>query len=210
MGELELRRQLVKAGRDLYRQGMLAGNGGNLSARLPDGGGVLITPSGAGKGRLRPADLLVIDLEGQGTEGRPSSETPLHLAIYRRYPWVGAVVHAHPVSATALAVMHRPIPVDTLPEGLVALGAIPCVPYVPPAGPALGEAVAPALEQGDGALLLNHGAVTIGRTVAEAQAKMEVLESLAAVALKAPEAVLLPAAEVERLRGIWRARRTST
>jgi len=207
MAELDLRRELVRAGRELYRQGMLAGAGGNLSARLPDGG-VLITPSGLAKGRLRPADLLVLDLDGRGA-GKPSSETPLHLAIYRRFPWVGAVVHAHPVNATALAVMHRSIPVETLPEGLVALGAIPCVPYVPPAGPALGEAVAPALDEGDGALLLNHGAVTIGRTVAEAQAKMEVLEALAAVALKAPQAVPLPAAEVERLRAIWRSRRAT-
>lgn len=210
MVETELRRALIRAGRDLYRQGMMAGPSGNLSARLaPDR--ILITPSGTAKGRLRAEELLVVDLEGQVVTGagRPSTESPMHLAIYRRFPWVGAVVHAHPIHATALAVAHRPIPTDTLPEALFALGSLPLVEYLPP-GPVLGEAVAAALEEADGALLLNHGAVTIGQTVADAQGKMEVLESLADIALqvgKAGPAVALPQEEVARIRAIWRQRR---
>lgn len=213
MVEPELRRALVQTGRDLYRQGMMAGASGNLSARV-DEEHILITPSGALKGRLCAADLLVIDMHGQVVtgDGRPSSETNLHLAIYRRYPAVRAVVHAHPLKATALAAAHRPIPVDTLPEALFALGSIPIVPYLPSTNPALGESVAEALNDADAALLLNHGAVTIGRSVEAARSKMEVLEALADTAIQTHllgGAVPLPEAEVDRLRNIWRQRRWS-
>lgn len=206
-----LRQELVRAGRELYRQGMMAGAAGNLSARL-DAERVVITPSGKPKGRLRQGDLLVIDLAGQVLEGegRPSSETAMHLAIYRRYPGVGAVCHAHPLKATALAAAHRPIPVESLPEALFALGSIPLVPYLPAATPALGEAVADALAEADGALLLNHGAVTIGPSVEAARGKMEILEALAETAIQTHllgGAVSLDPAEVERLRSIWRQRR---
>jgi L-fuculose-phosphate aldolase len=210
--EAQARRALVRLGRELYAQGMMAGSTGNLSVRL-GADRVLITRSGAHKGRLRSDDLLVIDLDGQlltGT-GHPSTETPMHLAIYRRHPWAGAVVHAHPPKATALAAAHRPIPLDTLPEGLFALGDLPHVPYRPSKDPAYGEAVAQALDGADGALLLNHGAVTVGRDLAQAGAKMEILEALAAVAADhlamGVAGVPLPAAEIERIRAIWRNRR---
>lgn len=207
----DLCRALVRAGRDLYRQGMMAGPSGNLSARL-DPERVIITPSGTAKGRLRPADLLVVDLEGRPVDsaGRPSSETGLHLAIYRRFPHVQSVIHAHPLNATALAAAHRSITVDSLPEALFALGSIPLVPYMPSTNPALGEAVAAALEDADGVLLLNHGAVTIGPSVEATKGKMEILEALAAIEIQTAllgGAVRLPAAEIERLRAIWRHRR---
>jgi L-fuculose-phosphate aldolase len=211
VAETDLRRALVTAGRDLYRQGMMPGACGNLSTRL-DSQRVLITPSGAAKGRLRPGDLLVIDLEGWvlGGEGRPSTETPLHLALYRRFSGVAAVVHAHPVKATALAVAHRPIPVEALPEALFALGSVPLIPYGPSGDAAYADQAAAAFEQADAALLLNHGALAIGRSVAAAQGKMEVLESAAAMALETDQlggAVALPEHEVDRLRALWRHRR---
>lgn len=211
--ESRARRELVRAGREFYRQGMMAGAAGNLSARL-DQERILITPSGAAKGRLRPSDLLIINLAGEVLEGcgRPSSETAMHLAIYRRFPEAGAVIHAHPPKSTALAAAHQPVLVEMLPEALFVLGSVPMVPYVPPASPELGEAVATALDQGDGALLLNHGAITIGTAVEAARRKMEVLEALAETAIQAHllgGGVLLPPTEVERLRQIWRQRRWS-
>lgn len=209
--EDQLRQALAWAGETLYRQGMMAGPSGNLSARL-DAERLLITPSGKAKGRLQPADMLIIDMDGKllAGEGRPSSETAMHLAIYRRLPHVQAVVHAHPLKATALAAAHKPIPVDTLPEALFALGSIPLVGYLPATTPALGEAVAAALEDADGAVLLNHGAVTVARSVEAATGKMEILEALADTAITTHllgGAVPLPASEVERLRAIWRSRR---
>lgn len=206
-----LREALVEAGRGLYALGMMAGAAGNLSARL-DADRILITPSGAAKGRLKPSDLLIIDLDGKRLEGegRPSAETAMHTAVYRRMRHVAAVCHAHPIKAGALSAAHKPIPVDTMPEALFALGSIPCVPFIPSATPELGEAVAEALVDADGCLLFNHGAVTIGRSVEAARNKMEVLEALAETAILTHTlggAVPLPATEVERLRGIWRQRR---
>jgi L-fuculose-phosphate aldolase len=209
--ELELRRALVRAGRDLYRQGMMAGAAGNLSARL-DAERILITPSGTAKGRLRPQALLMIDPEGRllAGEGRPSAETAMHTAIYRAFPQVEAVVHAHPVKASAMAAAHRPIPTDTLPEALIAMGDIACVPFIPSATTELAEAVAAALAEADGALLFNHGAITIGRSLESARMKMEILEALADTAIAVETlggGVPLPPAEVARLKGIWRQRR---
>jgi L-fuculose-phosphate aldolase len=212
MVERELRRALVRAGRDLYRQGMMAGASGNLSARLPDSDQILITPSGAAKGRLRPEDLLIVDLEGRlvAGAGRPSAETAMHTAIYRALPQVQAVVHAHPVKASAYAAARRPIPTDTLPEALIAMGGIACVAFIPSGTAELAGAVAAALADADGALLFGHGALTIGRTVEGARMKMEILESLAETGIHTQAlggGVALPAAEAERLRAIWRARR---
>jgi len=209
--ETVLRRLLVRAGRDLYRQGMMAGTAGNLSARL-DESRVLITPSGVAKGRLRTEDLIVISMDGKVLEGRgkPSSETGMHLAIYQRFPQVMAVIHAHPPMATALAAAHRLLAVEALAEALYLLGSVPVVPYLPPGSQQLAERVADALQQGDGALLQNHGAVTVGTTVEAARCKMEVLEALAGVTFRAVRlggAVPLPPAEVERLRGLWQQRR---
>jgi L-fuculose-phosphate aldolase len=210
--EQQCRREIVLAGRNLYRQGMMAGSTGNLSVRLAEDR-VLITRSGAPKGRLCLGDLLVVDHEGRilaGT-GQPSTETPMHLAIYQRHPWAGAVVHAHPPKATALAAAHLPIPLETLPEGLFGLGALPAVPYLPSREPAYGESVAVALDGADAALLLNHGAVTVGRDLGKALAKMEILEALAAVAVDHRAMGVtgepLDPAEIERIRAIWRSRR---
>jgi len=110
MVEAELRRALVRAGRELHRRDMAPGAAGNLSSRLAPGR-YLITPSGAAKGRLRPADLLIVDAAGCLVDGAgcPTSETPLHMAVYGRFAHVGAVVHAHPPAATALAIAHRPL-----------------------------------------------------------------------------------------------------
>lgn len=92
----ELRRKICQAARQIAQAGYVAANDGNLSARCSDGG-VLITPSGVYKGDLEEDMLLEVDLEGRvlsGT-GRPSSESPMHLALYRTRPEVGGVVHTH-------------------------------------------------------------------------------------------------------------------
>jgi methylthioribulose-1-phosphate dehydratase len=95
--------QLCEAGHDLYSCGMLPATSGNLSARLRDGR-ILITISGAHKGRLDASQLILIDSKGKSLDSNsPSSETALHLQIYRRFPEVNAVLHPHSVSATLLS-----------------------------------------------------------------------------------------------------------
>lgn len=95
----------------LYQRGYVVSNDGNVSVRIGEDQ-VLITPSGVSKGRLTPDMLVVCDLEGRVLAGHlhPSSESAMHLLVYRERPDVGAVVHAHPPAATAFSICRRPWP----------------------------------------------------------------------------------------------------
>lgn len=94
---------LIGAGRQLYAQGMVPATSGNLSARLSDGN-VAITVSGKHKGKLAPADIMQVDLDGHSIDGqRPSAETLLHTRLYRRFPEAQFVLHPHSVNATVLS-----------------------------------------------------------------------------------------------------------
>ena len=104
MKEVQL---LIDAGKELHRRGWVPATGGNLSMRLEDGR-VLITRSGAHKGHLTFEDFLYVDLKGNVLEGsgRPSAETLLHLMVYRRYPYVNAVLHVHSMSSTLISKLY--------------------------------------------------------------------------------------------------------
>src|SRR5439155_19546127 len=95
--EAELRRQIIHICRRLYERGLIAGQDGNISARLSNGL-VLVTPSAVSKVDVEEDDLMVVNPEGRPVAGvgRPSSELGMHLRIYARRPDIRAVVHAHP------------------------------------------------------------------------------------------------------------------
>ncbi|MGC8528709.1 MAG: methylthioribulose 1-phosphate dehydratase [Leptospirillia bacterium] len=87
---------LASLSRHLYRKGWMEGTGGNLSIRRE--GHILITPSGAHKGRIRGGDILELDGEGRPSETerrRPSAETAIHRVLYKLFPQAGAVIHVH-------------------------------------------------------------------------------------------------------------------
>lgn len=99
----ELCAALAEAGRSFDRRGWLPASGGNFSAHPPDGT-VIVTASGVHKGMLGASDFVTLDAEGHPPAGiKPSFETPLHLAVYRRLPQVGAVLHIHGVAGTVLS-----------------------------------------------------------------------------------------------------------
>jgi methylthioribulose-1-phosphate dehydratase len=99
-------RELIEAGRELYRLGMVPATSGNFSARLGDGS-LAITVSGRHKGRLTEDGILRVDADGRSLDGRrPSAETLLHVNIYRRHPGVGVVLHPHSVNATLISRLH--------------------------------------------------------------------------------------------------------
>lgn len=175
--ELQLRQAIVKAGFRLWQDGLVAHTDGNLSVRLDDEW-VLITPSGVNKGTIRPYQILRVHLfsgEIDGS-GKPSVETPLHLAVYRTRSDVRAVVHAHPPYATAFAAAGLALTEPVFPEIVVRFGEIPLVPYATPGTERLADLVAEALQEHDAALLQNHGAITVGRNLEEACGLMEALE----------------------------------
>ena len=198
-----LARELAEATRRLAEGGLIVAREGNASARLPDGE-VVGTPAGARKGDLGPADMVRCDFEGRLTagSGRVSSEILVHLAVYRARPDARAVVHAHPPTATAFAAAGVALDPPILAEAAFVLGRVATAPYHPPGSPELAAAVAAAAAGADAILLANHGALTLGRSPAEALERMETLERCAVIALMAR--VLgggrpLPAPEIARL-----------
>lgn len=196
---------LVAAGARLTDTGILVSVEGNLSVRLSDGR-CLTTPTGRHKGDLEPEDLVLTDPRGRtlGT-GDPSSELPLHVAIYGTRPDVRAIVHAHPRVATAFAVAGRDLPTDGLAEAVVALGVVPTVPFRPPSTTELAATAAAALRDHEALLLAHHGAVTVGPELGIAVERMVQLEHVASIALIADllgGARRLTADDVGRLRGL--------
>ena len=221
MTDTDVRRAIVRVCKRMYERGLIAGADGNVSVRISFDH-VLVTPRGFSKASVEEHDLVLVNLDGKRIGGRhePSSEVAMHLAIYRAREDVNAVVHAHPPVATAFAVAGIGLPGDVLPELAVQMGEVPVVPYATPGTEAMPDALAPYLPNYDAFLLANHGATTVGCTLAEAHQRMESLEHNANIlltarllgrvnALGAEDARILEAARRKaiagRMTGEWRA-----
>ncbi|MDR1070216.1 MAG: class II aldolase/adducin family protein [Gracilibacteraceae bacterium] len=183
-----LKRTIVEIGRRLYARGLIAAYDGNISCRAGANGGTVfwITPSGVSKGFLTEDMLIGLDENERVTEGegRPSSESGLHLRIYRENPAARAIVHAHPPAATALACMGRSLERPVLPEVLSTLGPVPLAPYAAPGSPGVAENAAPYAKTHNGVLLANHGAVTWAGDLWQSYYYMEKLEHFADIMLR--------------------------
>jgi L-fuculose-phosphate aldolase len=182
-GEREARAAIVATGRRLYERRILASIEGNMSVRM-GGDRILATPSGVNKGFMSEDDLVVTDLDGNPEGGgRPSSEMLMHLAIYRERDDLNAVVHAHPRVATGYAVAGRQLPAAVLAEIVTTLGCIPIAPYGTPSTLELADAVRGPIRTYDALLLANHGALTAGTSLEQAEERMYQLEHFAEVSL---------------------------
>ncbi|MDX2192690.1 MAG: class II aldolase/adducin family protein [Gemmatimonadales bacterium] len=177
---------MVLACRRLWEAGLVAGQDGNVSVRVaPDR--LLVTPAGRLKRELSADELVEVDLDGRhlAGRGRATSELDLHLRVHRARADVGAVVHAHPPTATAFAAAGVPLDADVLPEVILLMGRVPTVPYATPGTPALGDLAAPFIPGHEALLLANHGAVAWGRDLDHARLRMESLEHAARILLAA-------------------------
>ncbi len=170
----------------LHARGWVANHEGNLSLRLGPGR-IVVTPTATSKAAVTPDSLLVVDAEGNPTEGRgkPFSEIGLHLAVYTGRPDVGAVIHAHPPTATGFAVAGVALDRPLLAEAVVSLGpSIPTVPFAAP-GTAAAAALQPFLGGCDVCLLASHGVLAWGEDLEQAYLRLEQVEHLARIALVA-------------------------
>ncbi len=178
---------LCALGRDMVAAGLVRGSGGNLSIRV--GERILMSGTGQPLDTLTPDNLVPIALDGTCLRegGKPSSEWQLHLAVYRLWPQVQVVVHAHPPYAIAWGALGQPIRPLTSDTYLHLGPYVPLVPYITPTTAALAEAVAKALQAhaSPAVLLQNHGVVVLGETVAKARVRLEVLEDTARMLLLA-------------------------
>ena len=155
--ENELRQEICEVGRWLHQKGYVASTDGNISTRLP-GDRVLATPTMIGKGMMRPDDLVIVDLQGRKLEGRrnASSELAMHLLIYNRRPDVGAVVHAHPPTATGYAAAGIPLNKALISEIVLSLGCVPLARYGTPGTPELSETLKDLVPHYDAVLMANQ------------------------------------------------------
>ena len=180
----ELQEGIIECGRICYDRGLMTSSDGNISARLARDR-VIITSSGIGKGRLNVLDLLLMDLNGHVLEttggASPSSETPMHLEVYRARPSARAVIHAHPPFATALTVAGLDFPADMLPEVALTLGGVPTAPYSTPSSIEDADAIRPFIKDHAAILLAQHGSLTAGVHLEEALIHLERMEHVAEV-----------------------------
>lgn len=124
----ELKKQVYEANMQLPRHGLVTFTWGNVSGIDRELGLFVIKPSGVEYDKLTPDDMVVMDLMGNKTEGtlNPSSDTKTHLALYRRFPQIGGVVHTHSTWATSWAQAGRDIPCYGTTHADYIYGSIPC------------------------------------------------------------------------------------
>lgn len=184
----EVRDQICDVCHKMWQQGWVAANDGNVSVKLEDDL-FMATPTGISKSFITPEKLVFIDHTGkviQAESGyKPSSEIKMHMRCYKERPDVGAVVHAHPATATGFAVAGIPMDDYSMIETVIAIGSIPLTPYSTPSTDEVPEAIAPFLQEHDVLLLQNHGALTVGCDLITAYYRMETLELFAKITLTA-------------------------
>ena len=180
--------KVICASKFIYHRRMVNAYEGNVSVRV--GGRLIITPSQVCKDELRPIDLVEVDIESEqvlyAAAGRkPSSEVKMHLACYRARPDVFGVAHAHPPCATAYAVCAMPIETKAYPEMMLLHGKVPLCGYGRPGTWAVCDDIPGILAEYDSFLLANHGLVSVGKDIMDAVYRLEAVESIADMLMRA-------------------------
>jgi L-ribulose-5-phosphate 4-epimerase len=210
-GYAELRARVLEANREIVRAGLVVLTFGNASAVDRDAGVLAIKPSGVPYDELDPSAIVLVDLErGEALEGpyRPSSDTPTHLVLYRRFEAIGGIVHTHSPYATAWAQARREIPCLGTTHADHFHGSVP---VTRPLGAGeirngyethTGDVIVETLEQlgldpleMPAALVASHGPFAWGEDAATAVENAVALEAVAAMALH----TVMLAAEAERI-----------
>ena len=165
----------------MWEYGLVVGSAGNISRRV-EGNRIAITPSAILYEKMTDDEIAIVDVaSGEALEGVPSYELPMHLAVYRSRPEVGAIVHTHAPFVTTLSVLRRPLP-PVIDEMVLYLGGpIEVTDYAFTGTEAVGTSVLRALGDRNAVLLANHGNVCVGRDLAHAMHVAVAMESCAQV-----------------------------
>ena len=178
----------------LVKHGLVVLTWGNVSAKDPETGLVVIKPSGVPYDTMKAEDMVVVDLDGNVVDGsfRPSSDLPTHLYLYKQYPTLGGVVHTHSAYATAFAQSGREITAYGTTHADAFYGNVPCTRALTDAeideayewntGKVIAETVTDA-EAIPAVLVKNHGVFTWGKTPEKAVENAVTLEEVAKMAL---------------------------
>jgi len=173
-----LKDRMCDMGRRLWQRDYTDGNGGNITIRVGDNL-ALCTPTLICKGFMTPADMCLVDLDGNQLAGLRvrTSEAKTHFGIMKRQPNAKACVHAHPPHATAFAIANVDIPSCLIPEAEVFLGKIGVAKYQTPGTPANADEVGEIGKTHQAVLMQNHGVIVWGKDVEDAYWKMENIDS---------------------------------
>ncbi len=208
---------IVDAARRLAELGLTSGSSGNISVRLRSQDGrelMAVTPKGMRYRGMTPDDIAVVDYELEPIEGErvPSSESLMHVAIYRARPYVNAVVHTHAIHSSVFAVTGDEIPA-VLDEVVVYLGGpIKVSEYGFPGTQELADNMVAALGNRNAAIIRNHGAVGVGKDIEDALDACILTERVAQVVIYASmvgKVSPLPPDVVEREMAIFMMRQRS-
>ena len=161
-----IRSQVLDALLEASELGLIHGTSGNIAVRNPDDNVIAISPSGRPYQTMTSGDISIVTLDGEWIDGpyKPSSETPMHTAVYRARSDVGATVHIHGLFSTVMAMSGSELPPSTPPQA--ELAPIRVVPFELPGSEALARRVVEALGSGSSVLLKNHGSFCCGRDIA--------------------------------------------
>jgi L-ribulose-5-phosphate 4-epimerase len=159
-----LKEEVCQLNQALPANNLVAWTSGNVSARDPDTGYVIIKPSGVKFEDLEPHQMVVVNLGGDVIDGdlKASSDTPSHLYIYRHMPAVNGVAHTHSNYATAFAAVGKPIPPVLTAIADEFGGPIPCGGFALIGGEEIGKVVVDSIGNSPACLLKNHGVFTVG------------------------------------------------
>ena len=174
----DLKQQLCDIGRRLWQRAYVDGNGGNIAIRVGEDL-ALCTPTLVSKGFMTPADMCLVDFEGNQLcgEKKRTSEILMHLQIMKRQPRAVATCHCHPPYSTGFAVVGLALPTCMIPEYEV-FASVAVAPYRTPGTPEMGQLVADLVDKHNTILMANHGVVSWSHNnLEDAYFKMEILEA---------------------------------
>lgn len=171
MDYLSERNEVLQTAREIYEAKLVSGTWGNVSRRIQGQNQMVITPSGMDYRTIALDDIALVDFDSNLVEGKfkPSIETPMHLAIYKKRPDISAIVHVHSPWATAFAVARQNIPVILEETAQVIGHPVKVASYAHCGSKELAGNVVETLAKDDKAVLLaNHGLIGLGKNTSDA------------------------------------------
>ena len=203
----ELRQEVYESLLELPKNRLVTMHSGTVSGRDPDSGLIVIKPSGFSYEKLTPADLIVLDPDGNCVEGEltPSSDTATHLYMYAHRPDIHGIVHTHSPFASIFAVLGKPIPPVMTSSALLG-GEIPIGGYAPVGGEDIGSEIMAKIGNCSAIVMKNHGVYTFVATVLKATiyaVEVEDVAKIAHYALLHGDPIVLSQKQVEQFQDIY-------
>ena len=180
----EAKQQIVEVGRRMFLKNYVVSNDGNITCKI-DEDTILITPARVSKGFMTEDMMIKMSLDGKVLSGMsdyvPSSETKVHLRVYKENPEVMAVIHAHPIMATSFAIAGIDLVNPILTEQLITVGNVFVARYATPTTEEVPDSIAPYCMDYNAVLLANHGTLTWGDSLMHAYYTLESIEHYATI-----------------------------